>query len=182
MNSTTLRALCCTLPTLWLTACSDPVVSPFAASQYAPKKVEPAAKPATKKEPKKAQEKKTYKKPVRMNGRGEVTSISLEDFFQRQQSGRALIFDARPGFLYAMGHIPGAINLPKKNCDEAIAKTHEATIKQALAEGKIIVVYCSSITCPDARAVATHIAGFGHPSVVFSGGWSAWQQAGMPTE
>ena len=122
-----------------------------------------------------------YKKPVRMNGRGEVSSIRLEDFFLLHQSGKALVFDARLPVFYQIGHIPGAINLPKNNCDTAIAK-REDQIKQALADGKTIVVYCSGMLCPDARAVARHISGFGHPASMFSGGWDAWTEAGMPVE
>ena len=122
-----------------------------------------------------------YKKPVRMNGRGEVSSISLGDFFTLQQSDKAVIFDARPAFFFSLGHIPGAINLPKNRCDESIA-ARESAIRSALAEGKTMVVYCSSVTCPDARAVAIHIAGFGYPAKVFSGGWDAWREADMPRE
>ena len=116
-----------------------------------------------------------------MNGRGDVSSISLEDFFLLQQSGKALIYDARPGFFYGLGHIPGAISLSKNNCDEKIA-AREDEIKSALVNGKTIVVYCTSLTCPDARAVANHISGFGHPAKIFSGGWEAWKDAGMPVE
>lgn len=126
-------------------------------------------------------EKPKFKKPVRMNGRGELSSISLEKFFALQQSSKALVFDARPTFFYNIGHIPGAISLPKMNCDDAI-HNREDEIKSALAAGKSIVVYCTSITCPDARAVADHISGFGYPAAIFSGGWDAWKDAGMPTE
>jgi len=122
-----------------------------------------------------------FKKPVRMNGRGEISSISLEEFFQLHQSGMAMVFDARLPVFYQLGHIPGAINLPKQNCDAAI-NAREGEIKRALAEGKTIVVYCSGLLCPDARTVARHISGFGHPASVFSGGWDAWREAGMPTE
>lgn len=128
-----------------------------------------------------AEEKSDYKKPVRMNGRGEVTSISLEKFFELQQSGKVLVYDARPTVFHAIGHIPGAISLPKHNCDASIAK-REGEIKTALKDGKTIVVYCTSMTCPDARTVAIHISGFGYPVSVFSGGWDAWKEAGMPTE
>ena len=114
-----------------------------------------------------------------MNGRGEVSSISLTGFFALQQSGKALIFDARAAFFYQLGHIPGAINLPKNHCDESIA-ARESEIKTALATGKSLIVYCSSITCPDARTVAIHISGFGYPVKIFSGGWEAWKEADLP--
>jgi rhodanese-related sulfurtransferase len=142
-------------------------------------KVAPAATPETAKEPQ--AEAPKYKKPPRMNGRGEVSSVSFEEFFALQQSGKALIFDARPAFFYNLGHIPGAINLPKNHCDETIA-ARESEIKAALADGKSLVVYCTSMTCPDARTVAIHISGFGYPVKTFSGGWDRWKQAGMPVE
>jgi rhodanese-related sulfurtransferase len=122
-----------------------------------------------------------YKKPVRMNGRGALGSISLGDFYNLQQSGKALIYDARPAFFYQLGHVPGAINLTKSRCDDHLA-TSEPAIKSALAKGKTIVVYCSGITCPDARTVAIHISGFGYPAKIFSGGWDAWKEAGLPVD
>jgi 3-mercaptopyruvate sulfurtransferase SseA len=128
-----------------------------------------------------APEKPKFKKPPRMNNRGEVTSISLEQVFMLQQSGKAYIVDARPGFFFGLGHIPGAINLPKNTAEEAIHH-REAEIKEAIASGKTIVVYCSSFTCPDARSVAIYFSGFGYPASIFSGGWDAWKDAGMPTE
>jgi rhodanese-related sulfurtransferase len=126
-------------------------------------------------------EKAPYKKPIRMNGRGKVSSISLEQFFVLRESGKALVFDARPAFFYSLGHIPGAVHLPKSNCDERIHEK-EGEIKAALAAGKTIIVYCTSVTCPDARTVAMHISGFGYPATVFSGGWDAWKEAEMPAE
>ncbi len=148
--------------TIGISACTPPV--PEAPVQ----KVEA---PATKPKP----------KPVRMNGRGKVSSISLTDFFPLQQSGEVLIFDARPRFFYNLGHIPGAISMPKPDCDAEIVK-REAEIKAAIAANKPIVVYCNNLLCPDARTVANHLASFGYPSSTFGGGWDSWKESGMPTE
>lgn len=122
-----------------------------------------------------------YQKPVRMNGRGTLASISLGDFFALHQAGKALVYDARPAFFYQLGHVPGAVNLTKIRCDDQIV-AREAEIKAALAKGQTIVVYCTGMTCPDARTVAIHIAGFGYPAKIFSGGWDAWKDAAMPVE
>ena len=148
-------------------------------SCMAPAKLPPASPPAPGHNPPATPQ--DFKKPVTMNGRGEISAISLADFFMLQQSGKALIFDARPAFFYNLGHIPGAINLPKNHCDEAI-HARESSIKAALAAGKTIVVYCSSITCPDAGTVATHFSGFGYPVSTYSGGWEGWREADMPRE
>ncbi|MES2659312.1 MAG: rhodanese-like domain-containing protein [Verrucomicrobiota bacterium] len=121
------------------------------------------------------------RKPVRMNGRGKVSSISITDFFALQQTDQVLVYDARPAFFYHLGHIQGAISLPKENCDAAIMK-REVEIKEALAAGKTIVVYCTNLLCPDARTVAIHLAGFGYSSSTLTGGWESWKEAGLPTE
>jgi rhodanese-related sulfurtransferase len=92
-----------------------------------------------------------------------------------------MIFDARPAVFHAMGHIPGAISLPKNGCDEAILARGDE-IRTALAGGRTLVVYCTGLLCPDARAVAMRLASYGHPARIFSGGWDAWRDAGMPTE
>jgi rhodanese-related sulfurtransferase len=120
-------------------------------------------------------------KPPRMNGRGKIASISLTELFALQQSGQVLIYDARPGYFYNLGHLPGAISLPKMNCDAQITK-REDEIKAALAAKKIIVVYCTNLLCPDARTVANHLAGFGYSSSVLTGGWDSWKESGLPTE
>ena len=121
------------------------------------------------------------KKPVRMNGRGEISSISVEEMFALQSSGNALIFDARPGYLFHLGHIPGAESLSKSDCENSIAEMDER-LKSAVAAGKSIVVYCSGLFCPDARSVAIHISGYGHPVKIFSSGYDAWKKAELPTD
>ena len=122
-----------------------------------------------------------YHKPVRMTGRGSLASVSLGDFFALQQSGKALIYDARPAFFYHLGHVPGALNLTKSRCDDQIV-ARQSEIQTALANGRTLVVYCTGMTCPDARAVAIYLSGFGYPAMIFSGGWAAWKDAGMPVE
>ncbi len=153
------------------------LVSALALAGCADRPQETAANPAVATTPAEV----PFRKKPRMNGRGEVSSISLDRFFELHQSGKAMVFDARPGFFYHLGHIPGAINMPPKNCDEAIHR-RETEIKAALAEGKTLVVYCTGVTCPDARTVARHLSGFGHPASIFSGGWDEWKAVGLPTE
>lgn len=118
---------------------------------------------------------------ARLNGRGKVTSIELTDFYALQQSGKVLVYDARPGFFYQLGHLPAAVHLPKSGCDEQIVK-QEADIKAALAAQKTIVVYCTNRLCPDARTVAIHLADFGYSAAVLEGGWENWKETGLPTE
>lgn len=160
---------------LALAACAEkPLVQPFERFPYGSHLDPSAPQNASPEKPKDP-------KPIRTISRGEISSISLEQFFALQQSGKALVFDARPGFFYHLGHIPGAIHLPKKNRDYQI-RNRQTEIKSALATGKIIIVYCSGRNCPDAMTVATQLSVFGHPAAVFSDGWDAWKDADMPSE
>ena len=142
---------------------------------------EPAKETASAARSSAAPQKPAYKKPVRMNGRGKIDSISLEEFYTLRESGKAVVYDARPAIFYSLGHIAGANSLPLHGSDEKI-HAQETEIKKALAEGKSMVVYCTSRTCPDARSLAIHFSGFGYPVKIFSGGWDEWKAAGMPTE
>ena len=121
--------------------------------------------------------------PSRSSRPGErvkVSSIGFERFFTLHTEGKLLVIDSRPAYYYQLGHIPGALNLPKDSGPEDLAALR-GPIRQALAEGKTVAVYCSGILCADARTVARRIATLGHPVSTFSGGWDAWQEAGLPS-
>lgn len=113
--------------------------------------------------------------------RGEVSSIGFDDFFALHQQGKVLVIDARPAYHYQLGHIPGALNVPKE-ADESTLERIEERLKQTQAENQSIVVYCSGILCADARTVARCIARRGLDARIFSGGWNAWLDAGLPAE
>ncbi len=148
-----------------LASCTGPEIPPPPSAPVAATKITPATALAP-------------VKPVRLSVPAEVSVISLSDFFTLEQSGKALIYDARAAFFYHLGHIPGAINLSKNHCDASItARAPEITA--AIAAGKTVVVYCSNTRCPDARAVAAHLANAGYPTKIFPGGWEEWRTADL---
>ena len=112
---------------------------------------------------------------------GRITRVALGDFFQIQQSGRALIFDVRPSFYYGLGHVPGAINWPRARFDSTIT-TFEPKIQSAAAAGRPVFLYCTDLACPDALAVAEKLAARGHSVAVLQGGWEAWKAGELPIE
>jgi len=112
---------------------------------------------------------------------GIVSTINLTNLFELQQSGRVLIFDARPGFVHAFGHIPGSVNWPRGMFESERAR-HEKEIKQAIEADQTIVIYCTDAACPDAGEVARRISKLGYPISVLDGGFAAWKEAGLPTE
>lgn len=157
---------------------TPPATPPPAAAKTRPTVDAPASPPAKAQ----AQAQKTRPAPSAAATRNApVTAIGLDGFFPLHQSGKALVFDARPLFVYNFGRIPGAIHMPPGRCDADIA-SRSAEIRATLASGGTIVVYCTGPECPDAHTVAARIAAAGHPASVFTGGWDAWKNAGMPVE
>lgn len=111
-----------------------------------------------------------------------ITRIPLGTFYELQQKPESvLIFDVRPGFVYRLGHVPGAISWPKGRFEEALA-IHEPQIEAAKAAGKPVILYCTDLACPDAHTVANRLASRNHSVAVLEGGWAAWKEGGLPVE
>lgn len=106
--------------------------------------------------------------------------IVLEDFLQFADEKRGIVLDARPEIFHRLGHVPGALSLPRDDFEKAYAglqNTLEADKSQP------IVIYCSNASCEDSSLVckALRALGFTHISI-FKEGWSAWNKAGHPEE
>lgn len=119
--------------------------------------------------------------PTPPKERGPITSISMENLFLLHQNGQVFLLDARPSFFYSVGHIQGAISMPKGGSANHI-KMREQEIKAALAANKTIVLYCTNAACPDARSVAANLSAAGYPSSVLVGGYESWKESGLPVE
>jgi rhodanese-related sulfurtransferase len=107
---------------------------------------------------------------------GTITRMPLGNLYQLTQRNAALVFDVRPTIIYKLGHIPGAISLPKQNFDKEISK-HETMIKNAIKNQTPVVIYCTDLACPDANTVASQLAIRGHNVSVLQGGYEAWKAA-----
>ena len=110
-----------------------------------------------------------------------VTVMPLERFFQLQQTSGALIYDVRPGFVYAFGHVPGAISWPKHSYKSKLSQ-FEPRILEANRMGRPVVLYCTDAECPDSRIVADWLSQRGLDVYVLDGGWASWKEGDLPTE
>lgn len=59
-----------------------------------------------------------------------------------------LLIDVRPQLYYRLGHIDEAESLPLVKYNKSIA-TKRQILDTALKSGKIIVLYCQNVNCPD---------------------------------
>jgi rhodanese-related sulfurtransferase len=97
--------------------------------------------------------------------------ISVDDLNRRAPSS-VLVVDVRTAAAYALGHIPGAINVPY---DALPGRADEV---RRLAAGRLIVAYCS---CPtdhlSLAAVAVLTVPHGPEVRALAGGYVAWTAA-----
>lgn len=101
--------------------------------------------------------------------------IEAAEAKQRLDAGTALFLDVRPPAFYAMGHIPGALNLPEDDFERAFGQL-EARLRSQFD----VVVYCAGFGCEASHIVARQLKARGVPAAVLHEGWPAWTDAGYP--
>ncbi len=82
------------------------------------------------------------------------------------------IVDVRTPEDYAIGRIPGAINLPKEKWDTFAGLTRD----------KVNIIYCSSEASHLAASAALVFAEHGYPVMELEGGFETWKQNQFPVE
>ncbi len=87
----------------------------------------------------------------------------------------ALWVDAREEPLFLSGHVPGSVNLTRKNWDKNLP-----VFFAHYGEGQTIIVYCS-VGCHESTVVAAKIRELGLENVqVLEGGYEAWSVSRPP--
>ena len=103
----------------------------------------------------------------------EAPGISPSELSARRASGTApVVIDVRTPEEYAVGHVPGALNIP---FDQVAGRISQVDAPNGVA------LYC--MRGPRARMGETALLGAGYSSVLhLEGGLAAWQAAGFPVE
>lgn len=106
--------------------------------------------------------------------------ISLDEFQRCVKRSDGVILDARPEVFFRLGHVPGALSLPRNDFEAAYARLRSQLEK---VKGQPLVVYCSDADCEDSRMVADALLKLDYRRVsLFKGGWADWTSAHLPEE
>jgi len=103
-----------------------------------------------------------------------ICEITVSEAKEVLDSGEYLFIDCREPKEYKMGHIPGAINIPRGLLEFKIDK-------KVPDKNQKIVMYCKSggrsclSTCTLCRMGYKNVKSLG-------GGWKAWEKAGYPID
>jgi len=106
--------------------------------------------------------------------------VTLEEMRSLVSSPNVVLIDARPEIFWRIGHIPGALSLPREAFESRAA---EIKARLDVNPEALIVVYCSSPHCEDAKMVVGGLRGMGYANVRhFPGGWTEWESSRMGSE
>lgn len=104
------------------------------------------------------------------------TQLDAEQAHTLFQKGNVLFIDGRDHLNFALGHIPGAINIPLQEALQNNALT------ETLPPEKTMIVYCSNALCNKAERLAALLSKHGLKTSVFVEGYDAWVANGWETE
>lgn len=111
--------------------------------------------------------------PLLRRGAGgpSVTTLEATQMINRQD---ALVLDVREQAEYAQAHILNARGLPLSQLEARIGDIEKF-------KDKPLIVYCATDNRSSSAAATLKKRGFSNV-VVLSGGFAAWQQAGLPVQ
>ncbi|WP_031485436.1 rhodanese-like domain-containing protein [Maridesulfovibrio frigidus] len=125
-----------------------------------------------------------YLRPVASEQNGlaaqqvEIIQIDGAGFIEAFESGEAVIIDARSGSDFAMGHVPGAINVPSW----AVHAELDGLIA-SIPKDKMIIVYCDGLSCGKSKIVGRKLVEKGFSKLaVYPDGLDGWLSLGKDLE
>jgi rhodanese-related sulfurtransferase/DNA-binding transcriptional ArsR family regulator len=106
------------------------------------------------------------------NARDAMEPVSRGELRKRMRSGTVTVLDVRPVEEFALGHVPGAINIPTTELKRRLAD---------LPRSKEIVAYCRGPYCVFAFEAVAALRSAGYKARRLEDGLPQWRAAGMPT-
>jgi ArsR family transcriptional regulator len=105
--------------------------------------------------------------------RDELEPVSRTDLERRMKQGFVTVLDVRPEDEYALGHLPGARNVPLSQLRRQLSKLHR--------DGKIIA-YCRGPYCVLSFEAVAQLRALGFKARRLQDGLPEWKAAGLPVE
>lgn len=105
------------------------------------------------------------------NERDSLEAVSREELLERSRAGAVTILDVRPEDEFALGHLPGALNIPLRELE---ARLGEMNPKQE------IVAYCRGPYCVLSYEAVAQLRARGFKVRRLEDGLPEWRAAGLP--
>ncbi len=105
------------------------------------------------------------------NDRDSLEPISREDLLGFMRSGSITLLDVRPEDEFALGHVPGALNVPLNELKARLAQLNPAVE---------IIAYCRSHYCVFSYEAVAALRARGFKARRLQDGFPEWRAAGLP--
>ncbi len=105
--------------------------------------------------------------------RDALEAVSREDLLARLNDGAVTVLDVRPPEEYALGHLPGAINIPAGELQRRLA---------GLPKNREVVAYCRGPYCVMSFEAVAALRAEGYTAHRLEDGFPEWQAAGLAVE
>lgn len=102
-----------------------------------------------------------------------LEAIARDELVSRMQEGDVTLLDVRPQEEFALGHLPGAINIPVGELDRRLAE---------LPQGQEIVAYCRGPYCVLSAEALALLRAKGLQARRLEDGFPGWKAAGLKIE
>jgi len=107
------------------------------------------------------------------SSRDHLEPVSRTELFERMRAGTVTVLDVRPPDEYAVGHLPGAVNLQLEDLEMRLAE---------FEPGQEIVAYCRGPYCVLSFEAVAELRKHGFKVRRLEDGLPEWRAAGLPVE
>ena len=108
-----------------------------------------------------------------LNARDQLEPVPAQELLSRANSGLVTVLDVRPPEEFALGHIPGALNIP---LDDLASQLH------ALPNNQEVIAYCRGPWCVLSFEAVRLLRDAGFEARRLQEGLPEWRYAGHPLE
>lgn len=105
------------------------------------------------------------------NDRDSMEPVSREELLEKSRAGVVTVLDVRPADEFALGHLPGAVNIPLRDLEARLAQ---------LDRGQEIVAYCRGPYCVLSYEAVAALRARGFKVRRLEDGLPEWRAAGLP--
>ena len=105
--------------------------------------------------------------------RDSLEAVSRADLIDRMKAGVVAVLDVRPADEFALGHLPGAVNIPLGELERRLAEFDPA---------QEIVAYCRGPYCVLSYEAVARLRARGYRVRRLEDGLPEWRAAGLPVE
>jgi rhodanese-related sulfurtransferase/DNA-binding transcriptional ArsR family regulator len=107
------------------------------------------------------------------HARDALEAVSREDLISRLRDGLVTVLDVRPEDEFALGHLPGALNIPLGKLEGRLSE---------LSTDRDIIAYCRGPYCVLSFEAVAALRARGYLVRRLEDGYPEWKAAGLPIE